>query len=308
MFKDYLNKRRYSPTSSLLELSSTLAMKDYARDRPLYDFAARVVKEYLPFERFSVAESMLGGDGIHDLMDCFVVYCIVDAFLGIRYEASLGVCDIRSFFHQCCLRGGVDMLETTFDLVQRYQKPQSRPKISGRCAYEMLRGAVEALREISSAQESRCAWHPTLPKLVECYSRHAIAVDTTSTTAVARCNGEDEPLEIGLDFLEDLHRRCQECPAHPLHGHASPINQTVRIHGEAVNVSIARVYETIGKVIAGLELAPSSRRPQRTISTSCHGIFPWECFRSQAIQVRLLIQVVHALVFFHQTLICGPGI
>lgn len=257
VFKNDLQKMKALITSgSPLVDPDAKAIKDYARGRPLYDFAMRVVESYFPFHRFSIMESMQGGDGSHDLKDCFVAYCILDVFQTGRETGSKAY-DIRSFFCQCCLRGGVDMLETIFDLVQKYQDPGSRPQISGRCAYKILRGAVDALQQLetSSVPESRCIWDPTLDRLLQCYSRYSVIVDNTSTAAVENVQMSDmnEPIDRGLDFLEDLQRRCQERTAHPSHGHAT-VHQIIGIHGDSVDISMGRVYESIGQVVAWLEL------------------------------------------------------
>lgn len=264
VFKNDLQKMKALTRSDFsLVHPDAKAIKDYARGRPLYDFAMRVVESYFPFHRFSIMESMQGGDGSHDLEDCFVAYCILDVFyldvFQTGRETGSEAYNVRSFFCQCCLRGGVDMLEAFFDLVQKYQDPGSRPRISGRRAYEMLRGAVDALQQLetSSVPEPRCIWDPTLESLVEYYSTYAVAVDTTSTAAVCelQVNDVDEPIDRGLEFLEDLQRRCRKCPAHPSHGHATE-HQIVEIHGDSVKVPMWRVYKSIGQVIAWLKIMP----------------------------------------------------
>lgn len=259
VFRNNLRKKEFLRKSTLTLLKfRAITLIDYARDRPLYDFAVRVLQDYLPFQRFSIMESIQGGDGSHDLRDCFVVYCVLDAFQTGDVTMSEAH-DIRSFFCQCCLRGGVDMLATFFNLLQKYQYPKSRPRVSIRCAYEVLRGATEALLQLerSSFPQTRCLWHPTLQTLVECYSRRAMAVDNTSTAAMDARNLDDvdEPIDMGLDFLESIQKRCQECPPHTSHGHTSTADQSIIIHGESVTISIGRVYESISQVIAWLDLA-----------------------------------------------------
>lgn len=264
-FKDDLSTNNLAAKNVLLTQESLeILQEQYARDRPLYDFAMRVVQGYIPFRRFPLMESIQGGDGMHDLRDCFVIYYILDAFHDSA--ATSEAHDIRGFFCQCCLRGGVDMLKVIFELVEKFPNPITRPRISSSCAYETIRGAVEALLLLdkSSPPNCLCIWHPTLQNLVECYSRHSAAVDTTSTGARGHLDSEDmdEPIDAGLDFLEGLQKRCLECTAHTSYGDNGPGEKVVKIHGECVNVSMGRVYEAIGHVIEWLELVSNHDRPQ----------------------------------------------
>jgi hypothetical protein len=130
--KDGLTQEKLFTSSTWLQVQSGVTvMKDYACDRPLYDYAVPVVENYIPFQRCSIMKSMEGGDGSHASRNCFVAYWILHAFQTGRVSISEAY-GIGSSFCQCCLRSSRGIWKP-FPTWSRSTKIQSQDLTSQVC-------------------------------------------------------------------------------------------------------------------------------------------------------------------------------